>query len=639
MRLATLLRLAVPFSLLLSLRAQNSPPAIPSPLDAARHLSPVRQSSLLEQYIWTAGDVTALRPDHSHYPWSAKQKRIEPHFFRGTFQLSTLPPQATLYLAGPRDAEVFLNGQLLGHFASNIDAPIGFRVFHADATSLLKIGTNSIAIEAVRGRGIVAADAAEATQQLAYGEVLVVKLLAAPPNTEGPVLAISDKSWRSGTASISDDETTPQWAQPSFNDGAWNFVSSLGPVESDRDFFQWSADAGMYAWPGYQGVSSSLGTYDVLPVDVTHRFTAGSTFQHAEALTSAKPEEPFAIIWRGDTPPTDADAPSIVLDFGREIAGRLLVDSASDTDAVLSIAYGEDELEALATGLTPDQRGGNYLGTNLLEVPAHRTARGPKSAFRYVRIRFLRGMPRMAFRSIRAEGIGYPVPYAGSFESSDALLNRIWETGAYTVHLCMQDDLWDAPKRDRGRWAGDIDVEGRVISTVFGDKALLEQTLSALASSNEQPVNGIPGYSALWITSLASLYDHSGDLDFLRSEHDATPACPRHYGRLARSLEAPSRIANTSGSSSIGRRIYMDTLRRPSWVPACSICAATGRQPVCSILSATALTPGRRAPPPRVSSRVSLLRSPATVSGRSTHSGRSSACPVQSPSGPTSSRM
>lgn len=210
-----------------------------------------------------------------------------------------------------------------------------------------------------------------------------------------------------------------------------------------------------------------------------------------------------------------------MLDFGREIAGRLLVDSASDTDAVLSIAYGEDELEALATGLTPDQRGGNYLGTNLLEVPAHGTARGPKSAFRYVRIRFLRGMPRMAFRSIRAEGIGYPVPYAGSFESSDALLNRIWETGAYTVHLCMQDDLWDAPKRDRGRWAGDIDVEGRVISTVFGDKALLEQTLSALASSNEQPVNGIPGYSALWITSLASLYDHSGDLDFLRSEHDA----------------------------------------------------------------------------------------------------------------------
>jgi hypothetical protein len=94
-----------------------------------------------------------LRPDHRHYPWNAKQKRIEPHLFRGSFQLSTLPQQATLYLAGPRDAEVFLNGRLLDRFSSNIDAPIGFRVFHADAASLLKTGTNQVAIKAVRGRG------------------------------------------------------------------------------------------------------------------------------------------------------------------------------------------------------------------------------------------------------------------------------------------------------------------------------------------------------------------------------------------------------------------------------------------------------------------------------------------------------
>ena len=78
-------------------------------------------------------------------------------------------------------------------------------------------------------------------------------------------------------------------------------------------------------------------------------------------------------------------------------------------------------------------------------------------------------MPGLTFSAIRLEGIYYPVQYAGSFESSDPLLNRIWETGAYTAHLCMQDGLWDAPKRDRGRWAGDIDVEGRVISTAFGD--------------------------------------------------------------------------------------------------------------------------------------------------------------------------
>jgi hypothetical protein len=78
MRWAMLFRLIVPFFVLLPVRAQQTSSSIPLPLDAARNLRPVTHSSLSEQYIWTAGDVTVLRPDHSHYPWNAKQKRIEP---------------------------------------------------------------------------------------------------------------------------------------------------------------------------------------------------------------------------------------------------------------------------------------------------------------------------------------------------------------------------------------------------------------------------------------------------------------------------------------------------------------------------------------------------------------------------------
>jgi len=84
------------------------------------------------------------------------------------------------------------------------------------------------------------------------------------------------------------------------------------------------------------------------------------------------------------------------------------------------------------------------------------------------------------FKSIRVEGIYYPVTYAGHFQSSDPLLNRIWETGAYNANLCMQDGIWDAIKRDRGRWAGDLEVVGRVISTVFDDRRLIQKTLRLL---------------------------------------------------------------------------------------------------------------------------------------------------------------
>ena len=208
-----------------------------------------------------------------------------------------------------------------------------------------------------------------------------------------------------------------------------------------------------------------------------------------------------------------------MLDFGREVAGRLIVESASPADATLSIAYGESEIEALATGLTPGQQGGNYLGTNLLEVPANGVARGPKSGFRYVLVRFLRGAPITALNQFALKA-SITRKLCGSFESSDAVLNRIWEAGAYTAHLCMQDGVWDAVKRDRGRWGGDLDIEGRVISTVFGDRTLMEETLRSLVPSDSGHVNGIPSYSALWITTLESLYRSSGDKVFIASEHD-----------------------------------------------------------------------------------------------------------------------
>lgn len=515
----TLVPALVPLFLSLVAGAQAIPSPQAEPLDPTRTFqapSPTAHTGLPEQYVWTAKDVTAQRPDHDKYPWSMTQLRIAPHYFRVHFNVNSLPRAATLYIAGPREAHVFLNGVLLANFYSATDAPINFHVFHADVLKSLRAGDNTLAIEAIRGRGVVSAASPLATQQLAYGEVLVAKVLPRPFGISGPPLVITNTSWKSATT------FSQHWFQPNFEDSSWKPVDSLGPIESNVDFFQWSADAGMYGWPGYMGMSRWLRTYALQAASVSHIFTGSSRFVHLEALTGNPASGPFTVITpSAQRDPTDA--PSLLLDFGREVAGRLVVESQSARPSVLSIAYGESEIEAMATGLTPGQQGGNYLGTNLLEVPPNGIARGPKSGFRYVRIRFLSGATVTSFKAIRLEGIDYPVEYKGSFESSDPVLNRIWETGAYTAHLCMQDGIWDAVKRDRGRWVGDLDVEGRVINTVFGDPRILQDTLRHLAEATppDQYVNGIPSYSALWITSLSSLYQHTGDKTFLKSQHAA----------------------------------------------------------------------------------------------------------------------
>jgi hypothetical protein len=498
-----------------SLPAQNTFPD--GRLDPTRNPSATSQplhSPLPDQYIWTSGDITVRRRDRSNFPWNLPQLRTDPHFFRARFNLTSTPGAATLYIAGPREAHVYLNGHLLADFTSNIDAPINFRVFHVDATQALRIGDNTLAIEAIRGRGVVSGAGVIANQQLAYGEVLAAKIVPAGFGVDAPALIITDTNWRS-TATHSG-----HWQDPTFDDHDWPAATSLGSIEGNIDLFQWNADAGMYAWPGYMGMSEPLRTYALQPQAVTHIYAAHSRLTNLDALTRPS-AMPFAITLPNIS--TDAEAPSLLLDFGREVSGRLLVESACDCIATLSIAYGESEIEAMSTGLTPGRQGGNYLGTNVVEVPAHGIARGPKSGFRYIRIAFLRGASLTTFKSIRVEGIYYPVAYAGHFESSDPLLNRIWETGAYTAHLCMQDGIWDAIKRDRGRWAGGLDVVGTVISTVFGDSLLIEDTLRRLVPEGTGPapaINGIPSYSALWITSLYSLYLHTGDRAFLASQRD-----------------------------------------------------------------------------------------------------------------------
>jgi hypothetical protein len=159
-----------------------------------------------------------------------------------------------------------------------------------------------------------------------------------------------------------------------------------------------------------------------------------------------------------------------------------------------------------------------YLGTNELVVLPAEKVYGPKSAFRYVRVQFYGEGTELRLQSLGVDGIYYPVRYQGSFESGDALLNRIWEVGAYTAHLCMQDDIWDAPKRDRGRWMGDLDVIGNTINHVFADHFLMEDTMNRL---NPLPVsahvNTIPGYSAYWVMGQADYYRQFGLKSYLQS--------------------------------------------------------------------------------------------------------------------------
>ncbi len=479
---------------------ENGPTKIPdAQLDPARNLSSAQLESathkpLPEQYIWTSAATSPRTEAHN----------LAPHYFRRSFQVNSVPAHATLYVAGPRQAAIYLNGKEVGRYQLNLDFPMGIRVYEWNVTSALREGSNALAIEAVRGpdAGNEAGDAI--SRDLSHGEVLAAMILPAARGLQAEPLVMSDAQWKATTQA-----PLAGWQNTGFNDASWQSVDDEGGIESSIDLFQANADAGMYAWPGYDGISPFLAHFPLKAMKVDQVYDGLGTIENAQALTGAGSGE--LTVTLPEEQVSFHNSPQLLLDFGREVNGRLEIESDSDAPAQVTVQYGESEEEAM---IEP------YLGIDPVYLPPHGTAFGPKSAFRYAIVRFLAGRDTR-FRSIRLDGIAYPVKYQGSFESSDPELNKMWTIGAYTAHLCMQDDIWDAPKRDRNRWMGDLDVSGRTIDDVFADHFLMEDTLNRLMGPSpvDRHVNEIPGYSAFWVSGETEYYLHFGSMKQLESVH------------------------------------------------------------------------------------------------------------------------
>ena len=278
----------------------------------------------------------------------------------------------------------------------------------------------------------------------------MAKIVPRAEGVEAPALMISDTDWRSSTTA------EKGWEQAGFHDAAWKPVEAFGGIESNIEMFQWNADAGLYDWPGYDGISRFLAHMPLRAMSVMASYAGRGSFDGPESLTSGDGEvvvqsagreaggcrgaERDAGLWARADGKAGDDSDSDDADDGDGADGRVGV--GGDEGAVPG-RESDDDSAAWHGALAEDR------------VPVCADA-----------ISWW-GEPDLRVKSIHADHIYYPVKYEGSFESSDALLNRIWETGAYTAHLCMQDGVWDASKRDRGRWMGDTDVSGPVIEDVF----------------------------------------------------------------------------------------------------------------------------------------------------------------------------
>lgn len=234
-----------------------------------------------------------------------------------------------------------------------------------------------------------------------------------------------------------------------------------------------------------------------------------------------------------------SDTAALILDFGRELHGglRLVMGSASSTlPSRVRIRFGESVGEACsqsvgsltdtvakrvkwAYGLSTDDHAKRDI---IIELPREGMIEIGNTAFRYVRIDLLQPARTMRIREAAAIFRYRDIPYLGSFRCSDPRLDSIWATGAYTVHLNMQEYLWDGVKRDRAVWLGDMHPEVASILAVFGCQDVVPRSLDLAVRQFPLPrwMNGMSAYSLWYLIIQRDWYLHSGDLALLRAHKD-----------------------------------------------------------------------------------------------------------------------
>ena len=222
---------------------------------------------------------------------------------------------------------------------------------------------------------------------------------------------------------------------------------------------------------------------------------------------------------------TKGSKASILLDYGMELHGgvRILVWESTLKGAKLRIRFGESVSEAMSE-IDGDTNATNDHARRDMVVEVGMMSMNPigESGFRFVRIDLEETDAMISLKSICAVLIYKDVPYRGSFQCNDKLINRIWEVGAYTVHLNMQEYIWDGIKRDRLVWVGDMHPEVRAIQAVFGEDDSVKKSLDFIRKETPLPqwMNNMASYSMWYVIIVYDWFLYTGKRTILEEQRD-----------------------------------------------------------------------------------------------------------------------
>ncbi len=226
----------------------------------------------------------------------------------------------------------------------------------------------------------------------------------------------------------------------------------------------------------------------------------------------------------------------VVLDFGCELQGgiELTVNrtqfrdgskgSEDDRYGQVRIVFGESVSEAMSSIGDGNGAKNDHATRDVTVVVSNwASMRYGNTGFRFVKIEAVDC--QVILGGVKGVLEYRELDYKGSFYCNDERLNRIYDVAAYTVHLNMQDYIWDGIKRDRLVWVGDLNPEIATVCAVFGHDNSVERSLDLARDSFpiDEKTGGwmsFPSYSCWWIISHRDWYRQNGNKKYLEEQKE-----------------------------------------------------------------------------------------------------------------------
>jgi len=350
-------------------------------------------------------------------------------YLRKEFKVNRKIRRATVYISALGLFELFINGHRVGrdHFTpgwTNYRKRVYYLTY--DVTDLLKDGDNAIGAILANGWyagyvGFAPMHKKRARDRAFYGQTPALLAQLEIEYEDGKIQTVAtDENWKASTGPIRKTDILmgetydarlemPGWDRPGFDDQAWKVVTLM--------------DAAKCKIEAYPGVTVQV-TQEIRPIEIT------------------KPKEGV-----------------YVFNVGQNFAGRvrLKVKGKAGTKVVLRFAEMLHKDESI---MTENLRRARCTDTYIFRGNGKDEIWEPRftyHGFQYVELTGYPGKPDLG--AITGIVLHSVAPVAGSFECSNAMVNKLYSNITWTQRANFFDIPTDCPQRDeRLGWTGDAQI-------------------------------------------------------------------------------------------------------------------------------------------------------------------------------------